>query len=268
MNYDKFVNTTGFKPIVRGFDMQNYSPHNPWYNWNPSDDGTVKLAIDWYQNITKKQGIVYFFWHWFSPTEGGLRSSTFYTNYTNFNVSNAVIRNTREYNATIRDLDAIAVQLKKLQASKVPVLWRPLHEAGGKWFWWGAKTSAACIGLYNLMYDRYTNYYKINNLIWVWSTPEPDWYPGNTKVDIIGYDNYPGSNNYDCRANIYASLNKIVQGKKMIQMTETGPIPNITDCFKAGVRWGVFMTWDDLVFSQNSASQIKSIYSLPSVKKL
>ena len=35
------------------------------------------------------------------------------------------------------------VELKKLQASKIPVLWRPLHEAGGKWFWWGAKTSTA-----------------------------------------------------------------------------------------------------------------------------
>jgi hypothetical protein len=56
--------------MVRGFDMQNYSPHNPWFNWQPIDDGTVTKAIDWYLNDTKKQGVVAFFWHWFSPMGG------------------------------------------------------------------------------------------------------------------------------------------------------------------------------------------------------
>jgi len=36
--------------MVQGFDMQNYSPHNPWYNWQPYDDGTVDKAINWYHN--------------------------------------------------------------------------------------------------------------------------------------------------------------------------------------------------------------------------
>jgi len=198
-NYDDFVSKTGLKPIVRGFDMQNYSPHNPWYNWQPYDDGTTTKAIIWYLNETKGEGIVIFFWHWFSPFGGQLRTSTFYTNYTDFDVTKAIVQNTAEYNATIRDFDAIAVQLKKLQSNKVPVLWRPLHEAGGKWFWWGAKTNTATIQLYNMMYDRFTNYHQLNNLIWVWSTPEPDWYPGNLKVDIMGYDSYPGAYNYGCR---------------------------------------------------------------------
>lgn len=47
---------------------------------------------------------------------GNLRTSTFYTNYTDFNVKNAVTDGTQEYQTTIRDIDAIAVQLKKLQA--------------------------------------------------------------------------------------------------------------------------------------------------------
>jgi len=50
--------------------MQNYSPHNPWYNWQPADDGTIDLAIDWYHRVTQKKGIVIFFWHWFSPFGG------------------------------------------------------------------------------------------------------------------------------------------------------------------------------------------------------
>jgi mannan endo-1,4-beta-mannosidase len=77
-HYDDFVNQYGYKPLVRGFDMQNYSPHNPWYNWQPYDDGTVDSAINWYAQ-TGKKGIVSFFWHWFSPFGGQLRTSTFYT---------------------------------------------------------------------------------------------------------------------------------------------------------------------------------------------
>jgi len=125
-HYDDFVSQINRVPIVRGFDMQNYSPHNPWYNWQPADDGTVDLAIKWYSD-TGNNGIVTFFWHWFSPMGGQLRTSTFYTQYTDFDVSKAVVSGTSEYSATIRDIDAIAVQLKKLQAKDIPVLWRPLH---------------------------------------------------------------------------------------------------------------------------------------------
>jgi hypothetical protein len=32
-HYDDFVSQIHEVPVVRGFDMQNYSPHNPWYNW-------------------------------------------------------------------------------------------------------------------------------------------------------------------------------------------------------------------------------------------
>lgn len=118
------------------------------------------------------------------------------------------------------------------------------------------------------MYDRLTNYHKINNLIWVWSTPEADWYPGNIRVDLIGYDNYPGNYNYDCRADIYTQLNKIVQGQKMIHMTENGPIPDAENCLRGGIKWGSFLSWSDLVFSQNTEQHIKAVYSSAAVKKL
>lgn len=126
--------------MIQGFDMQNYSPHNPWYGWKPADDGTIDKAISWYFS-TNKKGIISFQWHWFSPMGGQERTSTFYTNNTNFNLSKAIVSGTDENLATLRDIDAIAVQLKRLQSQNIPVLWRPLHEAGGKWFWWGSKTS-------------------------------------------------------------------------------------------------------------------------------
>jgi mannan endo-1,4-beta-mannosidase len=93
-NYDNFVTQTGKFPMVRGFDMQNYSPNNPWYSFKPYDDGTVSLAIDWYTRMTNRTGIVTFFWHWFSPINGWERTSTFYTSNTGFDVSKAIINGT------------------------------------------------------------------------------------------------------------------------------------------------------------------------------
>lgn len=84
----------------------------------------------------------------------------------------------------------------------------------------------------------------------------------------MGYDSYPGVYNYDCREGIYVQLRKIVQDKKMIQLTENGPIPNFGDCFKDQVFWGLFMSWNDLVFSQNTIDHIKQVYSQPYVKRL
>ena len=77
-HYNDLVQKVQRHPLVQAFDMQNYSPHNPWYNWQPADDGTVTNAINWYKQ-TNRKGIVSFHWHWFSPMGGNLRTSTFYT---------------------------------------------------------------------------------------------------------------------------------------------------------------------------------------------
>ena len=90
----------------------------------------------------------------------------------------------------IRDIDAISEQLKILQDNNVTVLWRPLHEASGGWFWWGCRGKDAYQWLWNLMYERQTHYHKLNNLIWVWNGQDPDWYVGDDRCDIIGEDVY------------------------------------------------------------------------------
>lgn len=118
------------------------------------------------------------------------------------------------------------------------------------------------------MYDRITNVHSINNLIWVWSTPESDWYPGNARVDMIGYDSYPGSYNYNCQGGMFANLTKLVNQGKMVMLTENGPIPDFQQCLLDGVKWGLFMSWNDLVFSQNALDHIKKVYAYPSVISL
>jgi len=262
--WSELIKLAGKTPAIQAFDMQNYSPQNPWGNsgtqFQGYDDGSVKSAIDWY-NSTGSKGIVSFVWHWFSPSGGQLKNSTFYTDKTTFDVSKISDLNSQEYKDIIRDIDAIAIQLKRLQTANVPVLWRPLHEAGGKWFWWGAKGASSCLKLYDLMYDRLTNYHNLNNLIWVWSTPEESWYPGNSKVDIIGYDSYPTPYSYITQKLVFDQLFDLVKGKKMIAMTENGPIPDVDDCMEEDAMWSFFLSWGNLVKTQNTESHIKSVFA-------
>lgn len=266
--WSQLIALAGKTPVIRAFDFQHYTVGYA-YKWNNQtnshafgweDDGTTKAAIDWY-NSTGKKGIVTFQWHWHSPSGGTAGTNTFYTNSTSFDVSKAVTSNTAENIAILRDIDSIATQLKKLQTSGVPVLWRPLHEAGGAWFWWGAKGAANCLKLYDIMYNRLTNVHQINNLIWVWATPERDWYPGNTKVDIIGYDSYPGAYDYGSQKSIFDQMYDIVGGKKMVTMSENGPIPDINKCIEEDAMWLYFSSWDDLVASQNTQAHIQEVFA-------
>jgi len=232
---DKFSEVAaaaGNTPVVRAFDMQGYSPMNPWFGWKPDDkDGTTQAAIDWFES-TKHKGIVTFQWHWFSPSGGTIEKSTFEKGFTTFDIRQAVIPGTAENKAALRDIDAIAVQLKKLQAKGVPVLWRPLHEANGNYFWWAIHGPGPCLKLYDIMYDRLTNFHGLHNLLWVWSDPTPAWYPGNSKVDIVGVDLYPGKYVYDSQKAKYDELFNMTRGAKIIALTETGPIPDIDALIK------------------------------------
>ncbi|MEO6820373.1 MAG: glycosyl hydrolase [Ginsengibacter sp.] len=264
--YDSVKLVVGKSPLLRSWDFASYSPMYP-YNWvngahafGAVDNHDAENAINWY-NSTGKKGIVSLHWHWSSPSGGVAGTNTFYTNQTTFDVSKAVIPGTQENTDVLRDIDAIAFQLKKLSDANVPVLWRPLHEAGGGWFWWGAKGSAPAKALWDIMYDRLHNYYGLHNLIWVWSTPEADWYPGNDKIDIMGYDSYPGTYNYTPQKNMFDQLYNVTAGKKLIAMSENGPVPNVADIFSSAATWSWFMTWNTLATAQNTNQHLIEMYN-------
>jgi len=264
--YDKIKPIAGKTPLLRAFDFQHYTQGYSWkwinggFGFGAEDDGQVQTAINWY-NSTNMTGIVSFHWHWHSPFGGTAGTNTFYTDYTTFDVTQAVIPGTLENVKILEDIDTIAYQLKRLQTAGVPVLWRPLHEAGGGWFWWGAKGPVACKQLYSIIYDRLINYHRLNNLIWVWSTPETDWYPGNDSVDIIGHDSYPGVYNYDPQKSAFDRLYQLTNGEKIIAMSENGPIPDPDECLKNDAPWAYFMSWSDLVTAQNTNQHIAEVYN-------
>lgn len=170
----------------------------------------------------------------------------FYTAATTFNVSEALSNpNGTDYALILRDLDAIAVELLRLQAANIPVLWRPLHESGEySAFWWSAYGPGPVIALYNLMFERYTVHHGIHNLIWVWSSPESAYYPGNDVsvsllpslrkypdkearhlnlqvVDIVGYDSYPSEGDHGPVDSDYNTVIALVDNKRPVTLSGT-----------------------------------------------
>ena len=234
--------TDGLYPAMVGLDMMNYSPSSVSLGAHPV---TVDQALKYWQ----EGYIITLCWHWrpdrkYMDTTGNGWWGGFYTENTTFDLKKAINGEDPEgYELLIRDMDAIAEQLQRLRDAGVPVLWRPLHEASGGWFWWGASGADAYIQLYRLMYDRFTNEFGLNNLIWVWNGQRSDWYPGDDVVDIIGEDLYPGQHIHDTQEIAFKRCLSYTQARKMILMTECGCVPSPIKCGKDGIVWGAWAVW-------------------------
>ena len=224
---------TGKEPALLGVDFMQCGRGYTWYN----DNEPVNDAKNYYS----RNGIPAFCWHWRDPSR---KTEAFYTADTNFDISKISDPNSAEYKAIIKDIDYISGLLKKLQDNDVPVLWRPLHEASGGWFWWGAKGAAPCKALYRLMYDRMVNYNGLRNLIWVWTSQQNDksWYPGDDVVDIIGRDVYKDGD-HSSQILEFNQLNNDYGGNKIITLSETGSFPDVDNLIADEAPWSYFMPW-------------------------
>lgn len=231
-------------PALLGLDMIEYSPSRAA---NGSESTAIEKAIQFHE----EGGIVAFSWHWNAPekylynTESIPWWKGFNTEGTNIDLAKIMNGEDEEgYNLLISDIDVIAEKLKQLQDAGIPILWRPLHEASGGWFWWGASGEDAYKKLYVLMYDRLTNYHGLNNLIWVWNGQDPDWYPGDEYVDIIGEDVYPGEKVYTSQMAKFIKCTKAPTKNKLIAMSENGCLMDPEMVIRDNDRWLYFMTWE------------------------
>ena len=261
-------NTSGRKPAFMEGDFIEYSPSRVEHGSNPGNYTENCIALE------SSGYILSFCWHWNAPTNlidtaGHEWWSGFYTHATTFDVQAALANtNSAEYSLLLRDIDAIAVQLKKLASNNIPVLWRPLHEPDGGWFWWGAKGAVPFKQLWRLMFNRLTVYHGLHNLIWTLAISEPsrypEWYPGNDVVDVVGIDAYP-SDKGDPLSGQWEALKALWDGVKPIALTEFGGVPDIEKMQNNyGVWWAWFCPWVGMVSSMPTSTIVR-IYQSPVV---
>ena len=287
--FDYIAELSGEYPAIRGFDFMNY---NPLYGW---EDGTTERVIDWVKN---RNGIATACWHINIPTDFASYeigepvdwSKCTYKNGTDFVVANAYKEGTKENEYFDMCIEDLAEQFLILQENGVPLLWRPFHEAEGNggadgkgaWFWWSQEGAEVYKNLWNYLFDKLTNEYGLHNLIWeqnlyAWSDESAQWYSGDDKVDIVGFDKYDtvynrhdgltSGPNYDCNSNVYWGLYNHTKGRKMAAVMENSTIPSVSNITTEQATWLYFCTWydngqDNFISGDNynDASAVKEMY--------
>jgi mannan endo-1,4-beta-mannosidase len=105
-----------------------------------------------------------------------------------------------------RKLTRVADALTELRNAGVVVLWRPMQEMNGFWFWWGTTlqrdSASSYVRLWRTMFQYFTQVRHLNNLLWVYS---PSAYPPNPADQIASNIrsaawSYPGSDYVDVLA--------------------------------------------------------------------
>jgi mannan endo-1,4-beta-mannosidase len=226
---------TGRFPAIRVSDLMHYSRS---FTGAVLENDDIELALEW----AESGGIVSYDWTWYSPPVNGGRSH-FSAEAADLNLNDAFttsqiadldaerVKSLYEAGAVsqtcyelVLDIDHMAEVLTRLRDENVVVLWRPLHQAGTRWFWWGDCEPEAYRWLWRLMFTRFSDYHGLNNLIWVWSGQDAEYYPGDRYVDIIGEDIY----NTDETSNLprFIGTADYSGRRKMAAMTECGLLPS------------------------------------------
>ena len=242
----------GKYPAVRTFDFIYDSINN--CNGDPQAKD-VDLAIEW----DKEGGLVVFDWHWHAPCH----EAQFYTDKTSFRLSDAVTETdlaalsadkvqklydtgkiSEEALWIIKDIDNISALMQRMEDENVTVMWRPLHEASGGWFWWGASGAEDYKWLWKLMYRRMTDYHQLDNLIWVWNGQSADWYPGDEYCDICAIDIYNQAHDYGASPDVFAEVSGWADNGKLVAMSECATMPDPELIARDNAYWLWFAVWN------------------------
>lgn len=247
---DLIYRTTGKYPVIR---FSNLTVPRGSYNDSYKD---VEACADWYRN----GGIPCVSWFWNAPSE----KSSFRTSETDFRLSDAMtdidiaMLSQEEIRglygegkisagcySLILDIDSMAGQLTSLKNKGIPVLWRPLPEGSGDWYWWGADGPEAYKWLWKLLYDRLSVYFELDNLIWIWNGQSESTLVDPSTYDIAAVDIYRsgekdyGSSYYEN----FAAVQKFAGSKKPIALAECGSVPDVDSAYRDNALWSFFGLW-------------------------
>jgi hypothetical protein len=252
-----FQEHTGKLPALVGFDFlfaTGVKASDSWYQ------SYTQMALDAAKDLWSQGGIPAFTWHWKDPSD---QIDAFYTKsgndkeYTEFDFTKGFAdpactanctwnKESETYKQLVSDIDEIAEMFLGLQEAGVAAIFRPLHEASGKWFWWGTKGGAAFQALYNLVYDEMVGVKGVKNLVWVWNpeyTSDKDWNPGATKYDVISLDIYEAWDYTTKYTKAYTELTTNYGTDKILAVSENGSIPDMSAMKAGNTVWSWWMPW-------------------------
>ena len=254
---------TGKWPAMIGEDLCGWNATKFSSDYQLNVQRAINRSIDYWNN---KHGMVQIQFHWPNPLTPGGQFADSQEHLTAAQWNNIVTPGTSEYNTMMSELNWHLNYLQQLTDQNIPVIWRPLHEIDGGWFWWVNKDDPAkTVQLWKILYNHIVNVRGMHNLIWVWSSTEinpiefgtayrKQFYPGDQYVDIIGVDLYNWDINTGTRAYwngtvSYKDVFNIIQAvapSKMVALCEGQALPNAQNTQNNNpnfARWLYALPW-------------------------
>ncbi len=242
-----YMRYTGKLPAIRGYDLMDMD--------KKKGDNQVKRAIEW----AKETGcIITMCWHWYAPDDmenmenccwSFYYKTTGYDHKTSFDITKAVVYGTPEYNFAVSRIDKAAMALREFEKENIPVLFRPLHEANGGWFWWGnrgndgGESVEAYKKLWYMIFDRLENFHRLTNIIWVWNGQNKDMAVHPNTYDICGEDIYSEiPNDHSSQKAKFEEVTSYTH-EKMATLSECGYIPDPENLVNDKVKWLWWLPW-------------------------
>jgi hypothetical protein len=182
-------------PKVMGGELSDLMTYEGFY---PNQDALNELI-----RHGQAGNIVTLVWHMDNPTQGD-----FNTPISTSDLHDVVDMNTATGQRFQAQLDLAANVLHQFQNANVPVLFRPLHEQNGTFFWWGHDGSsgaaqrdrqAAWVAMWRKMVTELTVNNGLHNLLFVFGVNQLDdysfaspltYYPGGAWADVVSIDIY------------------------------------------------------------------------------
>ncbi len=237
-----FKETTGEMPAIIGIDLACYG-----LDLTLKDDLYLSSYICDIVEYVSDGGIITASAHWENPSQTGEirvrgRFGTENTREAYEKAFTDLITEGTEYNEFFKkELAVNARFFKALEENGVSIIWRPLHEANGNWFWY-------CIGqndiyldakyyvdMWHYIYNYFENECGLTNLYWNFSPNYSEnindspttrmsttyLYPGDDYCDMVGVDWYSDGNLEISVGNNYLNLTDL--SRKPGAINEFGP---------------------------------------------
>jgi mannan endo-1,4-beta-mannosidase len=255
---------SGRYPAVVSLDLAAFTSYEG-KRWAPGYKAVLARRIEQAKRWHRRGGILTMQWHWPNPLtdEGNVKACRpkFYP----IDIKKVITPGTPDHEAAIEDMARHADYLEQLAEARIPVLWRPLHEIDGGWFWWtDTETPENTADLWRMIFDYMVNERGLHNLVWVYSAAlkagpkgrgdlaavdyRRRFYPGDDYVDISGIDIYVSKWHGwpDYRESGYPKAMDIIRRVtpgKILALCECQGVPNPDRMAADGPRWLYCLPW-------------------------
>jgi mannan endo-1,4-beta-mannosidase len=116
------------------------------------------------------------------------------------------------------------------------------------------------------MYYRYTDYYDLDNLVWIWNGQSSDYLVSSQFYDIASLDIYNSDDMGSAGEQFVSLKNTVDDDNKILAISECSGIPNLNLIERDNSKWSFFGLWyddylydidkDELIEKYNSETMI------------